>query len=71
VSRYRCVDAQMAAGFPVAAACQAVGVSRSAFYAWAAQRQQEPSTAEQAQAALVAEIQRSIASRMAPTGRRE
>jgi putative transposase len=56
VSRYRCVDAQKAAGFPVAAACQAVGVSRSAFYAWAAQRQQEPSTAEQAQAALVAEI---------------
>jgi hypothetical protein len=27
VSRYRCVDAQKAAGFPVVAACQAAGVS--------------------------------------------
>jgi putative transposase len=54
--RYRCVDAQKAAGFPVAGACQAAGVSASAFYAWAARRTQAPSAAEQAEAALVAEI---------------
>jgi putative transposase len=58
VRRYRCVDAQKAAGFPVAAACHAAGVSTSAFYAWAARRQQAPSVAEQAQAELVAEIRR-------------
>jgi putative transposase len=33
--RYRCVDAQKAAGFPVASACKAAGVTRSAYYAWA------------------------------------
>ncbi len=32
--RYRCVDAQKAAGFPVVAACQAAGVTRSGYYAW-------------------------------------
>jgi putative transposase len=56
VSRYRCVDAQKAAGFPVVAACEAVGVSPSAFYAFTARRKQAPSAAEQAEAALVAEI---------------
>jgi putative transposase len=56
VSRYRCVDAQKAAGFPVAAACTAAGVSTSAFYAWAARRQQGPSPADHQQAELVAEI---------------
>jgi putative transposase len=35
VTRYRCVDAQKAAGFPVAAACKAAGVTRSRYYAWA------------------------------------
>jgi putative transposase len=54
--RYRCVDAQKAAGFPVAAACRAAGVSASAFYAWAARRTRAPSAAEQAEATLVAEI---------------
>ena len=54
--RYRCVDAQKAAGFPVAAACTAAGVSASAFYTWAARRTQAPSPAEQAEAALVAAI---------------
>jgi len=39
VRRYRCVDAQKAAGFPVAAACQAAGVTRSAYYAWTASAQ--------------------------------
>jgi putative transposase len=37
--RYRCVDAQKAAGFPVAAACTAAGVSTSAYYAWTASAQ--------------------------------
>jgi putative transposase len=56
VSRYRCVDAQKAAGFPVVAACQAAGVSASAFYAWAAKGEQGQRAAEHAEAALVAKI---------------
>jgi putative transposase len=56
VSRYRCVDAQKAAGFPVVAACTAAGVSASAFYAWAASCEQGPGVAEDAEAVLVAEI---------------
>ena len=55
MSRYRCVDAQKAAGFPVTAACDAAGVSTSAFYAWAA-RCAPAAAAAQAEAALVAEI---------------
>ena len=54
--RYRCVDAQKAAGFPVVAACTAAGVSTSAFYSWAGRCRQPPSAAEQTQAALVAAI---------------
>jgi transposase InsO family protein len=54
--RYRCVDAQKAAGFPVVAACQAVGVSAWAFYAWAAKGAQGQPAAEQTQAELVAKI---------------
>jgi transposase InsO family protein len=56
VSRYRCVDTQKAAGFPVAAACQAAGVSASAFYAFTAKGEQGQRAAEHAQAALVAKI---------------
>jgi putative transposase len=56
VSRYRCVDAQKAAGFPVVAACRAAGVSASGFYAWAAQREQGPRVVQQAEAELVAKI---------------
>jgi putative transposase len=56
VSRYRCVDAQKAAGFPVAAACAAAGVSTSAFHAWVASNRQGPSPANHQQAELVAEI---------------
>ena len=56
MSRYRCVDAQKAAGFSVVAACRAASVSASAFYAWAARREQEPRVAEHAQAELVAKI---------------
>jgi hypothetical protein len=43
VSRYRCVDAQKAAGFPVATACTAAAVSTSAYYAWAIRARQGPS----------------------------
>jgi putative transposase len=56
VSRYRCVDAQQAVGFPVVAACRAAGVSASAFDAWAASCKQRPRVAEQAEAELVAKI---------------
>jgi transposase-like protein len=34
VTRYRCVDAQKAAGFPVAAACQAAGVTARPTTPW-------------------------------------
>jgi putative transposase len=37
--RYRCVDAQKAAGLPVVAACTAAGVSTSAYYVWTASAQ--------------------------------
>jgi len=56
VSRYRCVDAHKAAGFPVVAACDAAGVSPSAYYAWAARHQQTPSPARRQEAELVTEI---------------
>lgn len=56
--RYRCVDDQKAAGFPVAAACDAVGVSTSAYYAWVAKAAQGASEREQDEADLVAEIRR-------------
>jgi putative transposase len=55
VSRYRCVDAQRAAGFPVAAACAAAGVTRSAYYAFTARR---PSQRQQDDARLLGEIRR-------------
>jgi putative transposase len=54
--RYRCVDAQKAAGFPVAAACDAAGVSTSAYYAWAANAAQAPSHRPQQEARLLKEI---------------
>jgi putative transposase len=56
--RYRCVDAQKAAGFPVAAACQAAGVTRSAYYAWTTRAMQGPSDHDREEARLVAEIGR-------------
>jgi putative transposase len=56
MSRYRCVDAQKAAGVPVIAACQAAGVSASAFDAWITSGEQEPQAADHAQAELVAKI---------------
>ena len=56
--RYRCVDAQKAAGFAVAAACQAAGVTRSAYYAWAATTPQGPAERHWEEAELVGEIRR-------------
>ena len=56
MSRYRCVDARKAEQFPVAAACAAAGVSPSAYYAWAARREQGPSEAVLAETELVGEI---------------
>jgi putative transposase len=58
VTRYRCVDAQKAAGFPIAAACQAAGVTRSAWYAWSTSTAQGLSEHDQEQAKLVREIRR-------------
>ena len=58
MSRYRCVDAQKAAGFPVVAACDAAGVTRSAYYAWAASAAHGPSQHEREETGLVGEIRR-------------
>jgi transposase InsO family protein len=58
VSRYRCVDAQKAAGFPVAAACQAAGVTRSAYYAWTAGATQAASERRREEVRLVGEVRR-------------
>ena len=55
MSRYRCVDAQKAAGFPVTAACAAAGVSVSAYYAFTARRA-PAAAAKQLEAELVSEI---------------
>jgi putative transposase len=56
VTRYRCVDAQKAAGFPVAAACTAAGVTRSRDYAWAAGHADRPSERQREEDRLVGEI---------------
>ncbi len=58
MSRYRCVDAQKAAGFAVAAACKAAGVTRSAYYAWTATTARGPSDRHREEVRLVAEIRR-------------
>jgi putative transposase len=54
--RYRCVDAQKATGFSVAAACQAAGVTRSAYYAWTTRATQGPSDHDREEVRLVAEV---------------
>ena len=56
--RYRCVDAQKATGFSVAAACQAAGVTRSAYYAWTTRATQGPSDHDREEVRLVAEVRR-------------
>ena len=52
MSPYELVDSEKAA-FPVAVLCEAVGVSRSAYYAW---RRSVPSAREQANERVLAEI---------------
>jgi putative transposase len=54
VSRFRCVDDQKAAGFPVTAACEAAGVSTSGFYDWSAREAAGPTERQLAEAELVA-----------------
>ena len=58
MTRYRCVDAQKAARFPVAAACQAAGVTRSAYYAWITRTTHRAAERQREQARLVREIRR-------------
>jgi transposase InsO family protein len=53
VSRYRWVDSQKAAGFPVAVACKVVEVSPSAYYDWAEHVAAGPTEAEWDEAILV------------------
>lgn len=53
MSRFRCVDDQKAAGFPVTAACEAAGVSTSGYYDWQAREAAGPTERQQAEAALV------------------
>lgn len=55
MTRYRCVAARKAEGFPVARACAAAGVSTSAFYAWAC-KPDGPTAAELDEAYLVNQI---------------
>jgi putative transposase len=56
VTRYRWVTARKAEGFPITLACKVAEVSRQAFHDWRASQTAGPSDAEQADAALVAEI---------------
>jgi putative transposase len=55
VMRYRCVAARKADGFNVVDACDAAGVSRSAFYSWL-ERGEAPTEAEWDEALLINEI---------------
>jgi len=59
VTRYVCVDAQEAAGFPVTAACAAVEVSTSGFYGWR-QRQTDGPTPRQVADSELVELMREI-----------
>jgi transposase InsO family protein len=53
VTRYRCVDDQKAAGFPVSAACDAAGVSTSGYYDWRAREAAGPTERQLDEADLV------------------
>jgi transposase InsO family protein len=59
VSRFRCVDAQKEAGFPVTMACEANGVSTSGYYDWRERETAGPTERQLADAALV-ELMREI-----------
>ncbi len=56
MTRYRCVDAQEAAGFPVSRACETMRISTSAFYAWRARGRHGPTPREQRDEQVLAEI---------------
>jgi putative transposase len=53
VSRFRCVDDQKAAGFPVTTACEAAGVSTSGYYDWAEREEAGPTERQMADDALI------------------
>lgn len=53
MTRYECVDAQKAAGFPVTVACEAAGVSTSGYYDWCGREAAGPSERQVAEAQLV------------------
>jgi len=53
VTRYVCVDGQKAAGFPVAMACRAAGVSTSGYYDWREREAAGPTERQLAEAELV------------------
>lgn len=59
MSRFRCVDDQKAAGFPVSAACGAAGVSTSGYYDWAGREAAGPTARQVADDALI-ELMREI-----------
>ena len=59
MTRYRCVDDQKAAGFPVTAACEAAGVSTSGFYGWSTRQAAGPTERQVAEAELV-ELMRAV-----------
>ena len=59
MTRYRCVDDQKAAGFPVTAACEAAGVSTSGFYDWQTREAAGPTERQIAEVELV-ELMREI-----------
>ncbi len=59
MSRYACVDAQKAAGFPVTAACEAAGVSTSGFYDHKTREAAGPTQRQVADAEIV-ELMREI-----------
>jgi putative transposase len=54
VTRFRHVDDQKAAGFPVTAACEAAGVSTSGYYDWCGREAAGPTERQLAEAELVA-----------------
>ena len=54
MTRFRHVDDQKAAGFPVTAACEAAGVSTSGYYDWCGREAAGPTERQLAEAELVA-----------------
>lgn len=70
MTRYRCVDTQRAAGFPVRWACEAVEVSTTAFYEWREGSTHQPGDKEYTDAELLAEIRRLHAASEGTSGSR-